>query len=91
MSDNKQNISAEQGAGYMSAFLTMVFLFFIVGFLTTVNTQFQAPLKVAFLGEVGSMQNTFATLILQDVQHPKEQMPRVSCLSRVRWARLAMD
>lgn len=63
MSDNKQNISAEQGAGYMSAFLTMVFLFFIVGFLTTVNTQFQAPLKVAFLGEVGSMQNTFATLI----------------------------
>ena len=80
MSDNKQNISAEQGAGYMSAFLTMVFLFFIVGFLTTVNTQFQAPLKVAFLGEVGSMHICHAYHFLV-----------VSCLSRVRWARLAMD
>lgn len=48
---------------YMSAFLTMVFLFFIVGFLTTVNTQFQAPLKTAFLSDIGPLQNTFATLI----------------------------
>ena len=53
----------DEGKSYVSAFLTMVFLFFIVGFLTTVNTQFQAPLKAAFLGETGAMQNTFATLI----------------------------
>ena len=43
----------DEGKSYVSAFLTMVFLFFIVGFLTTVNTQFQAPLKAAFLGETG--------------------------------------
>ncbi len=30
---------------YMGPFITMVFLFFIVGFLTTANTQFQGPLK----------------------------------------------
>jgi len=41
----------------------MVFLFLIVGFLTTANTQFQAPLKEAFLAGVGDMKNTFATLI----------------------------
>lgn len=41
----------------------MVFLFFIVGFLTTANTQFQVPLKAAFLSEVGGLKNTFATLI----------------------------
>lgn len=50
-------------ANYTGAFITMVFLFFIVGFLTTVNTQFQAPLKATFLGGMGSLQNTFATLI----------------------------
>ena len=44
-------------------FLTMVFLFFIVGFLTTANTQFQGPLKNAFLKEAGSFQNTMATMI----------------------------
>lgn len=50
-------------ASYVGAFVTMVFLFFIVGFLTTVNTQFQAPLRETFLAEMGAMQNTFATLI----------------------------
>ncbi len=48
---------------YTGAFLTMVFLFFIVGFLTTVNTQFQAPLHETFLSETGALQNTLATLI----------------------------
>lgn len=50
-------------ANYTGAFLAMVFLFFIVGFLTTVNTQFQAPLKETFLGRMGAMKNTFTTLI----------------------------
>lgn len=59
-----QNIDrTAPAASYTGAFLTMVFLFFIVGFLTTVNTQFQAPLKETFLGGMGSLQNTFATLI----------------------------
>jgi FHS family L-fucose permease-like MFS transporter len=41
----------------------MVFLFFIVGFLTTANAQFQGPLKTAFLEGAGYLKNTFATLI----------------------------
>lgn len=41
----------------------MVFLFFIVGFLTTANTQFQAPLKAAWLEGAGNLKNTFAMLI----------------------------
>lgn len=48
---------------YLAAFVTMVVLFFVVGFLTTVNTQFQAPLKETFLNGMGSLKNTFATLI----------------------------
>ena len=48
---------------YVGPFITMVFLFFIVGFLTTANTQFQGPLKETFLSEVGGLKNTFATLI----------------------------
>lgn len=50
-------------ANYLTAFVTMVILFFVVGFLTTVNTQFQAPLRQAFLDGMGSLKNTFATLI----------------------------
>lgn len=48
---------------YLGPFITMVFLFFIVGFLTTANTQFQGPLKVAFLSDAGDFKNTMATLI----------------------------
>lgn len=53
----------EKEVNDVGPFLTMVFLFFIVGFLTTVNTQFQGPLKETFLSEVGGLKNTFATLI----------------------------
>ncbi|MDR0429582.1 MAG: MFS transporter [Tannerellaceae bacterium] len=53
----------EKQANYLGPFITMVFLFFIVGFLTTANTQFQGPLKAAFLEGVGDLKNTFATLI----------------------------
>ncbi len=53
----------ERQISYVGPFLTMVFLFLIVGFLTTANTQFQGPLKEAFLEGVGEMKNTFATLI----------------------------
>lgn len=53
----------KQQQNNIGPFLTMVFLFFIVGFLTTANTQFQGPLKNAFLREAGSFQNTMATMI----------------------------
>ena len=33
-------------------FLLLTFIYFIVGFLTTVNGQCQGPLQVAFLSEV---------------------------------------
>lgn len=44
-------------------FAIVTFIYFIVGFLTTVNEQLQAPLKFAFLSEAGSLKNTFTTLI----------------------------
>ncbi|NDV58613.1 MFS transporter [Bacteroides sp. 519] len=53
----------EKQVSYVGPFITMVFLFLIVGFLTTANTQFQGPLKAAFLSGVGDLKNTFATLI----------------------------
>ena len=53
----------EKQINYMGPFLTMVFLFLIVGFLTTANTQFQGPLKETFLMKVGNLKNAFATLI----------------------------
>jgi len=48
---------------YLGPFITLVFLFFIVGFLTTANGQFQGPLKEAFLSGAGNLKNTFITLI----------------------------
>ncbi len=57
MSTQKKEIN------YIGPFITLVFLFFIVGFLTTANGQFQAPLKSAFLNGVGDLKNTFVTLI----------------------------
>ena len=44
-------------------FLLLTFIYFIVGFLTTVNGQCQGPLKVAFLSEVTDTKNSLATLI----------------------------
>lgn len=53
----------QKEVNYMGPFLTLVFLFFIVGFLTTANGQFQGPLKEAFLSGAGDLKNTFITLI----------------------------
>lgn len=47
----------------MGPFLVLTFIYFIVGFLTTVNGQFQGPLKIAFLSEVEELKNTLTTLI----------------------------
>lgn len=44
-------------------FLVLTFIYFIVGFLTTVNGQLQGPLKVAFLQDAGTWKNLLTTLI----------------------------
>jgi FHS family L-fucose permease-like MFS transporter len=55
--------TTNKNTNYTAPFITLVFLFFIIGFLTTANAQFQAPLKASFLAGVGNLKNTFATLI----------------------------
>ena len=47
----------------LGPFVILTFIYFIVGFLTTVNGQFQSPLKVAFLSGADSLRNTLTTLI----------------------------
>lgn len=47
----------------LGPFIVLIFIYFIVGFLTTVNGQCQAPLKIAFLMHAGELKNTFITLI----------------------------
>lgn len=47
----------------LGPFLVLTFIYFIVGFLTTVNGQFQGPLKIAFLSDVDELKNTLTTLI----------------------------
>lgn len=47
----------------LGPFAVLTFIYFVVGFLTTVNGQFQGPLKVAFLSETVDLKNTLTTLI----------------------------
>ncbi|MDD3039806.1 MFS transporter [Bacteroides sp.] len=47
----------------LGPFIILTFIYFIVGFLTTVNGQFQGPLKIAFLSQVDELKNTLTTLI----------------------------
>ncbi len=60
-SDIKSLNTKETGSVFPFAIIT--FIYFIVGFLTTVNEQLQAPLKFTFLSHAGSLKNTFTTLI----------------------------
>ncbi len=53
----------DNATSYLWPFATMVFLFFVVGFLTTANMQFQTPLKEAFLSGAGRLKNTLTLLI----------------------------
>ncbi|MGL5682931.1 MAG: MFS transporter [Marinifilaceae bacterium] len=48
---------------YVGPFITMVVLMALVGFLTVLNQQFQAPLQAAFLSEAGDLKNTLTTFI----------------------------
>lgn len=56
-------VKTDKQVNYLAPFITLVILFFFVGFLTTANGQFQGPLKSVFLSEAGDLKNTFATLI----------------------------
>lgn len=47
----------------LGPFVVLTFIYFIVGFLTTVNGQFQGPLKIAFLSHANELRNTLTTLI----------------------------
>ncbi len=47
----------------LGPFALLTIIYFLVGFLTTVNGQFQGPLKVAFLSDVTTLKNTLVTLI----------------------------
>lgn len=47
----------------LGPFVVLTFIYFIVGFLTTVNGQFQGPMKVAFLSGANELRNTLTTLI----------------------------
>lgn len=45
-------------------YVVVTFIYFIMGFLTTVNEQLQAPLKFTFLSEAAGYKNT-----LTDMEH----------------------
>lgn len=47
----------------LGPYVILTFIYFIVGFLTTVNGQFQGPLQVAFLSHADTLRNTLTTLI----------------------------
>lgn len=57
MSNTKQNVN------YVGPYIIMVVLMSLVGFITVMNQQFQAPMQTAFLSQAGAMKNTLTTLI----------------------------
>lgn len=56
MTDNKT-------AYTLGPFLVLALIYFIVGFLTTINGQFQGPMQIAFLSHADRLRNTLTTLI----------------------------
>lgn len=47
----------------LAPFLMLTFIYFIVGFITTINGQLQGPLQVSFLAQSSDLRNTLTTLI----------------------------
>ncbi|MDE6843579.1 MAG: MFS transporter, partial [Muribaculaceae bacterium] len=56
-------MTADHKASKLGPFVVLTFIYFVVGFLTTVNGQFQGPLKVAFLSNAHALRNTLTTMI----------------------------
>ncbi len=54
----------EQKQNYTGPFITMVILMALVGLITSINQQFQAPMKAAYLSKTGDLANTLTTLIV---------------------------
>lgn len=59
----KTNTPAATPRYTVAPFVLLTFIYFVVGFLTTVNGQFQGPLKVAFLSHADELRNTLTTMI----------------------------
>ncbi|GAD07408.1 hypothetical protein HQ45_04690 [Porphyromonas crevioricanis] len=49
---------------YLGPFITMVVLMALIGFITSINQQFQVPIQSAYLQSAGSYENTFSTLLV---------------------------
>ncbi len=47
----------------LGPFAILTFIYFLVGFLTTINGQLQGPLKTSFLSEAHELKNTLTTFI----------------------------
>ena len=61
-SPSHQSLS-EKAPTHLRPFIFMVILMALIGFITSLNQQFQAPLKETFLAESGALKNAFATFI----------------------------
>lgn len=57
------NTTSNKTNSFLAPFVAMLVLMALIGFITSINQQFQAPIKTAFLKDAGSMQNTLATLL----------------------------
>ena len=68
----------EKQINYTGPFVTMVFLFFIVGFLTTANTQFQGNFP-------------FGSGRAEEYLRHSDNLFLVSCLSGLWWGRFILD
>ena len=58
-----QQFLSEKAPTHLRPFIFMVILMALIGFITSLNQQFQAPLKETFLAESGALKNAFATFI----------------------------
>lgn len=58
-----QNQTLKGRRNDLPAFVFMVVFMALIGLITSINQQFQAPLKAAFLAQAGSFENTLTTLL----------------------------
>ncbi len=58
------NTANNQKHSYMAPFIIMVVLMSLVGLITSINQQFQAPMQSAYLIMGGNMTNTLTTLLV---------------------------
>ena len=58
-----QHPLSEKAPTHLRPFIFMVILMALIGFITSLNQQFQAPLKETVLAESGALKNAFATFI----------------------------